>query len=87
MNLMYEDASRQPDQEPACLIDDPGAIHDGHHVHQGPNYEACSCGESIGAWSVAFDDEAAGAAFWSQARCRVCGAEGVIWADLARSDP
>lgn len=78
---MYEDAARQPDQELACLIADPGAIHDGHHVHQGINWEACSCGETTGIWSVAFDgDPADSVASWDQARCRICGAEGVIWA-------
>lgn len=27
MSLMYEDAARQPDQEPGCLISDPDALH------------------------------------------------------------
>lgn len=77
---MYEDAAQQPDQEPGCLIGDPDAIHAGHHVHEGINWSACSCGETIGVWSVAFGDGDDGMRFWDEARCRICGASGVIWA-------
>lgn len=84
MSLMYEDAARQPDQEPGCLIGDPDALHDGHHVHQGANWMACSCGQHIGTWSVAFDGDPAGnITFWDEARCRICGQEGVLWAQDA----
>ena len=75
---MYEDAARQPDQEPGCLIGDPDAIHEGHHVHGGPNYTACSCGQGIGVWSVAYGD-GDDWRFWDEARCRICGAPGFIW--------
>jgi hypothetical protein len=76
---MYEDAARQPDQEPPCLIADTGALHAGHHVHQGIGHLACSCGETIGVWSFVIDGPP------PDVSCRICGQPDVIWAEDAAS--
>lgn len=83
VSLMYEDAARQSDQEPACLIGDPDMPlgHQGHHMHQVWTGTECSCGVTFGVCCYVFPFEwtAEDWVAWEQQNvCSVCGKKGVI---------
>lgn len=79
---MYEDAARQPDQEPACEIGDLYAPegHEAHHMHVvGLNGTDCSCGEVGGCFTVVVPDwtEQQWAEWEASLVCSICGKTGV----------
>jgi hypothetical protein len=93
VSLMYEDAARQPDQEPTCQIGAPEmpAGHQGHHVHVEYNAFVCSCGAGLGCFSFVPDprwwsDDPAVVdevrreedAWRASISCSYCGRSGVV---------
>jgi len=79
---MFEDAARQPDQEPGCVIGDPDMPpgHKTHHLHQVWTGLECSCGMFLGLNCYVIPDWTSEQwETWERQNvCSVCGREGVI---------
>lgn len=88
MSLMYESAARQPDQEPACQIGDPGMPpgHEGHHEHVRWGEGRCSCGYPLWTGCIAVIGDGSELQSRPKVSCSVCGQPDVEWAGNTLSD-